>query len=25
VEPMMAEARVGVKFDNVFPGEDGWG
>jgi quinol monooxygenase YgiN len=25
VEPMMAEARTGVKFDNVFPGEGGWG
>lgn len=24
VAPMMAEARVAVKYDNVFPDEDGW-
>jgi quinol monooxygenase YgiN len=22
---MMAEPRVGVKYENVFPGEEGWG
>jgi len=24
VEPMMAEPRQAVKFDNVFPSDDGW-
>lgn len=24
VADMMAEPRVGVKFNNIFPGEDGW-
>jgi quinol monooxygenase YgiN len=24
VAPMMAQPRSSVKFDNVFPGEDGW-
>jgi len=24
VAPMMAEARTSVKFDNVFPGDEGW-
>jgi quinol monooxygenase YgiN len=25
VEPMMAEARHGIKYGNVFPDETGWG
>jgi len=25
VESMMAEARSSVKYDNVFPGDEGWG
>jgi len=25
VEPMMAEPRVGVRYANVFPGDEGWG
>lgn len=25
VEGMMAEPRRGVKYENVFPGEEGWG
>ena len=24
VEPWMAEPRQGVKYDNIFPGEEGW-
>ncbi len=25
VEPMMAEPRTSIKFDNVFPDDSGWG
>ena len=25
VAGMMAEARVGTKYSNIFPGDDGWG